>query len=167
MVQVKNFKIRLTQDSDATYLTKWLTDPEILRWFPMCNNLEIDDAVKIWMSYTKQEAVITAVENNIPCGIANLYIQSFKKLSHQALFAIIVAKEYRGKGVGTALIKELIDMAKMKFNLELIHLEVYEGNPAQRLYERLGFVKYGVHKKFLKDLDGKYYDKILMQKPLT
>ncbi|MFA6118514.1 MAG: GNAT family N-acetyltransferase [Parachlamydiales bacterium] len=166
MVQVRNLKIRLSEQSDAKYLTKWLSDPEILRWFPMCNEAEIEDAVKIWMSYTKYKAVITAVCDNVPCGIANLYVQSLKKLSHQSLFAIIVAKEYRGAGVGTALIKELIRMGKEDFKLELLHLEVYEGNPAQRLYERLGFKEYGVHKKFLKDLDGRYYNKILMQKKL-
>lgn len=166
MVQLDKLKIRFAKNSDAKYLTKWLNDPEILRWFPMCNEIEIDDAVRIWMSYTKYKAVITADWDNVPCGIANFYLQSFKKLAHQSLFAIIIAKQYRSRGIGTILIKELIKLAKERFKLEIMHLEVYEGNPAQKLYERLGFVKYGVHKKFLKDLNGKYYDKILMQKIL-
>lgn len=166
MVQSNKINIRLAQDDDAKYLTKWLTDQEILKWFPMCNKLEIEDAVRIWMSYIKYESVITAEVDGVPCGNALLYIQTYKKLAHQSLFAIIVAKEMRSKGIGTALIKELIRMGKEKFKLKTIHLEVYSGNPAQKLYERLGFVKYGVHKKFLKDLDGKYYDKIMMQKVL-
>jgi len=166
MVQVDKIKIRFAEAKDAKYLAKWLDDPEILKWFPMCNQIEIDDAVKIWMSYCKYRAVIIAEWDGIPCGIANFYLQSFKKLSHQSLFAIIVAKEYRYKGVGTALINELFKLAKESFKLEVLHLEVYEGNPAEALYDRLGFKKYGIHKKFLKDLDGTYYDKILMQKIL-
>ncbi len=166
MVQSDKLKIRLSQSDDAKYLTKWLNDEEILKWFPMCNKLEIEDAVRTWMSYTKYKAVITAQWDGVPCGIANFYIQSYKKLAHQSLFAIIVAKEYRSKGIGTALIKELIMLAKQSFNLKILHLEVYKGNPAQKLYERLGFTQYGVHKKFLKDLNGVYYDKIMMQKVL-
>lgn len=166
MVQSDKLKIRLSQNDDAKYLTKWLDDEDILRWFPMSNKVEIEDAVRIWMSYTKYKAVITAEWEGIPCGIANFYIQTYKKLAHQSLFAIIVAKEYRSKGIGTALIQELIKLAKENFKLKILHLEVYKGNPAQRLYERLGFVQYGVHKKFLKDQRGVYYDKIMMQKIL-
>lgn len=166
MVQSGKLKIRYSHEDDAAYLSKWLNDPEILKWFPMCNKLEIDDAVRIWMSYTKYKAVITAEWDGVPCGIANFYIQTYKKLAHHSLFAIIVDKEYRSKGIGTALINELLKLAKENFKLEILHLEVYSGNPAQKLYERLGFVKYGVHKKFLKDVDGVYYDKIMMQKIL-
>ena len=166
MVPINNLKIRFADISDTKYLIKWLDDEDILRWFPMCNKPEVDDAVRIWMSFAKYRAVLTATIDDIPCGSAIIYLQSYEKLSHQALFGIIVDKEYRGKGIRTALIKEVMKIAKEDFKLELLHLEVYEGNPAFSLYERLGFKKYGVHKKFLKDSNGKYYDKILMQKPL-
>lgn len=166
MVQSDKLKIRMSRDDDAKYLTKWLDDAEILKWFPMSNKIEIDDAVRIWMSYMKYKAVITAEWEGMPCGMANFYIQNYERLAHQSLFAIIVAKQYRSKGIGTALIAELIKLAKESFNLKILHLEVYKGNPAQKLYERLGFIQYGVHKKFLKDLNGEYYDKIMMQKIL-
>ena len=56
-------------------------------------------------------------------------------------------------------------LAKERFKIEFLHLEVYEGNPAIRLYERLGFEKYGFQRAFVKD-EGKYLGKILMQKYL-
>ena len=56
-------------------------------------------------------------------------------------------------------------LAKEEFHIELLHLEVYEGNPAIRLYERFGFVKYGEHPHFIKE-EGRYLSKILMQKLL-
>ena len=167
MVQIDKLKIRLAEKKDAKYLTKWLLeDPEVLKWFPMCNKIEVDDAVRIWMDYARYRAVITAEYEKVPCGNALLYINNYKKLSHQALFAILVDKNYRNKGIGTALLNELFKIAKERFRLEFLHLEVYTENPAYSLYERLGFKKYGVHRKFLKELDGKYYDKILMQKAL-
>ena len=166
MVQIDNLKIRFAIPSDGKHLAKWLDDEEILKWFPMCNKVEIADSVKVWMSYSRFNAVLTAEIDGKPCGIATLYLQSFKKIAHQCLFAVIVSKEARGKGIGSVLMKDLFKLAKDRFKLEILHLEVYETNPAYKLYEKLGFKKYGVHKKFLKDLDGTYYDKILMQKKI-
>ena len=166
MVEVDKLKIRFAEKSDAKYLIKWLSDPEILKWFPMCNKFEIDDSVRIWMNYASYRCVLTSVYDGKVCGNALIYLNTLKKISHTALFGIIVDKEYRDKGIGSSLLKELFKLAKERFKLEMLHLEVYTGNPAIKLYERLGFQKYGVHKKFLKDLDGTYFDKILMQKNL-
>ncbi|MBI2810917.1 MAG: GNAT family N-acetyltransferase [Candidatus Melainabacteria bacterium] len=164
-MQESPLKIRLTQAEDAPYLMQWLTDPKILRWFPMYDAREIEDSVRIWIGYSKIEACLTAEWNSEPCGMANLYIQPYKKLAHTCLFAIIVKEEMRGKGIGGKLMEELMKRAKEKFKIETLHLEVYEGNPAKKLYERLGFTEFGRQSKFIKE-DGKYLGKILMQKKL-
>lgn len=163
---MNGIKILPSKEEDKKYLIEWLNDPEILKWFPMCNMREIEDAANIWMSYIRQNAVLTAYKDGIPCGVVNLYVQPFKKLQHQCLFAIVVDKKHRGQGIGTALIQELQKMAKNEFKIEMLHLEVYKGNPAKHLYDRLGFKEYGVHKNFLKNLDGTYFDKIMMYKYL-
>lgn len=162
---LENLTIRLGRQEDESYLVEWLLQPNVLQWFPLFDLKEIEDAAKIWMSYSKIGSALTAVYEDEPCGTATLYINPYKKLSHQALFAIIVDDRWRGKGIGTRLLKELIDLAKQKFHLELLHLEVYEGNPAIRLYERFGFQTYGVQHRFAKS-DGRYLDKIMMQKCL-
>ncbi len=162
---MNGISIRLAEESDQKYLIEWLSQPGVLQWFPLSDLREIEDAARIWMSYSKQQAVLTALWNGVPCGIANLYIQPFKKLSHQCLFAIIVDEAYRGKGVGTLLMKDLMDLAKNKFSIHLLHLEVYEGNPAIRLYQKLGFTEYGVQRRFIKE-NGEYLSKVLMQKRL-
>lgn len=157
--------IRLTQAGDAPYLMKWLMDPAILIWFPMIDPREIEDAVRIWIGYSRIEAGLTAEWEGKPCGMANLYIQPYKKLKHTCLFSIIVQEEMRGKGIGGALLAELMRLAKEKFKIEILHLEVYEGNPARRLYERLGFEPFGEQVHFIKEA-GKYLGKTLMQKQL-
>lgn len=157
--------MRAPNDSDAAGLKQWLMDPKILRWFPMCNEKEVDDSVRIWMGYAKTGAGVTALWDGIPCGMFNLYIQPFKKLSHTCLFSIIVDERYRGKGVGSALIDAGQRLAKERFHIEILHLEVYKGNPAQRLYERMGFTEYGQQPHFIKD-QGEYITKIFMQKSL-
>jgi len=156
---------RLAEPSDENLLVTWLLQPGVLEWFPVLCIREVKDAARIWMSFIKHGSVITSLWDGLPCGTATLYLQPYKKLSHQCLFAIIVDEKYRGKGVGSYLIQQLIILAQEKFKLEFIHLEVYEHNPAIRLYKRMGFEQYGVHRRFTKE-NGIYKDKILMQKML-
>jgi ribosomal protein S18 acetylase RimI-like enzyme len=162
----KNFLIRPTQLHEDVYLKKWLSEPGVLRWFPMAEEREVDDAVRLWIAYSNIGACLTAESNGIPCGMATLYVQNNKKLAHQCLLSIIVSEFYRGRGVGGALIRELVELAKKKFSIELLHLEVYEGNPAIHLYQREGFVEYGIQKDFIKD-QNEYIAKIFMQKSLS
>lgn len=157
---------RKTTEQDAPLIIKWLKQKDVLKGFCMTNEREIQDAVKVWMLYLKKGASITAIYKKEPCGAANLYINEIEKMKHQSLFVIIVDEKRRGQGIGTLLIKEIMRMAKTQFNVELLHLEVYEDNPACRLYKRLGFEKYGHHHNYIKDERGIYYSKVLMQKKL-
>lgn len=162
---MEDLTIRFGKVEDGKYMKKWLMEPGILKWFPMYSEAEIDDAVNICMSYIPYNAVLTAEYKNEVCGMTNLYIPFFKKFSHHALFVIIVGQEFRGKGIGTALLKDLIALAKERFKLEFLHLEVYEGNPAVSLYQKMGFIKYGYQKHFIKS-EGQYLGKVLMQRDL-
>jgi putative acetyltransferase len=161
----EHLTIRFAEESDQKYLVDWLLQPGVLAGFPLADLREIEDAARIWISYAKHNAVLTALWDGVPCGIANLYLQPYQKMAHQCLFAIIVDEKYRGKGIGTQLMQDLMALAKERFKLEFLHLEVYEGNPAIHLYQRLGFEQYGFHRHFIKD-QGRYIGKILMQKYL-
>lgn len=154
--------IRISREDDYSYLMSWLLEKEALRWFPMTDEKEVEEAVRHWLSYRTVGACITAEIDGIPCGSATLYLHAYKKLKHQVLFSIVVDQKFRGKGVGKALIQNLEKLAK-DFGIEIFHLEVYEGNPARHLYEKLGFVEFGKHPKFVKEKNH-YYNKILMQK---
>lgn len=154
--------IRTSRGDDYSYLMSWLLEKEVLHWFPMTDEKEVEEAVRHWLSYRTLGACITAEIDDTPCGSATLYLHAYKKLKHQVLFSIVVDQKFRGKGVGKELIQNLEKLAK-GFGIEIFHLEVYEGNPARHLYEKLGFVKFGKHPKFVKEKNH-YYDKILMQK---
>lgn len=165
MIHQEPISIRFSEESDQKYLIDWLLQPGVLKWFPLADLREVEDAARVWIGYSKYQAVLTALWNSVPCGIANLYLQPYQKLAHQCLFAIIIDEKYRGRGVGTRLLQELMVLAKERFKIEFLHLEVYEGNPAIRLYQRLGFEQYGIQRHFIKEGE-EYIGKILMQKYL-
>ena len=52
---------------------------------------------------------------------------------------IALLPEHRGRGVGSALLRGLLAEAAVNGQCVTIHVEI--GNPARRLYERLGFVE--------------------------
>jgi len=158
--------LRKTCATDMVYVHKWLLQKDMLKNFPMTDVREIEDSIRVWKLYLNKGSSITALYKKKPCGAALLYINDFEKIKHHTLFVIIVDEKMRNKKVGTLLIKELFHLAQEEFNIELIHLEVYENNPAYHLYKRLGFKEYGCHPKFLKDEKGVYFSKILMQKEL-
>ena len=52
--------------------------------------------------------------------------------------AIALFEEYRGKGIGTRLMEQMIEFAKRK-KYNQVSLSITKGNPAVNLYGRLGF----------------------------
>lgn len=158
--------MRPSVETDIPILASWVCRPNVLCWFPMSDQREIEDSTRIWTGYIRLGASFTAEYQGKPAGMAVLYLQPYKRFSHHALFAIIVDEEHRNLGIGKALIEHFEKEARDKFNIELLHLEVYDGNPARRLYERMGFKEYGRHPRFIKE-NGKYVSKILMQKDIS
>jgi ribosomal protein S18 acetylase RimI-like enzyme len=72
-----------------------------------------------------------------------------------------VHKDYRGKGIGTALLGQALEEAR-SLGLERVELGVYASNLAAiRLYEKYKFQREG-RKKRARKLDGVYDDIIDM-----
>lgn len=157
---------RYTDLADGRYLKEWLKDPNVGRWFPIYEDAEVDDAVHRWIGFSRYKCSLTATINGEPVGIATLYLQPYRKLAHQCEFGIIVAPNHRGKGIGTKLIQNLIHLAKDRFKIELLHLQVYQDNPAIHLYERMGFTEFGKQPRWIKEIDGSYTGRVFMERQI-
>jgi ribosomal protein S18 acetylase RimI-like enzyme len=68
--------------------------------------------------------------------IGRLYIERWP--SQHCVIDIAFLPEHRGKGLGAALLRDLMDEAAAEGKDVSIHVEKF--NPAMRLYRRLGFV---------------------------
>lgn len=87
---------------------------------------------------------------------------------HVGDLGISIAKDYRGMGLGRALMTALIDEARTTLEgLRMIRLDVFETNDvAQSLYKSLGFVEIGRTPGAIYRL-GRYEDSIQMVLDLT
>lgn len=161
-----NIEFRPTFMGDAVELERWLADPSVLKAFSMFADSEFKEAATRWVYYSRYKSSLTAMRDGKMVGLTTLYLQPYERLRHQSEFGIIVAPECRGQGIGSKLLDELFKMAVNTFEVELLHLQVHEGNPAIDLYKRKGFVEFGRQAHFLKEPDGSYCGRIFMEKVL-
>lgn len=82
-----------------------------------------------------------------------------KKVAHKGvLWGVYLLPEYRGKGLAKTMLLSAIEKARKLPGLELLHLGVNPDNPpVVKLYESVGFQKWGFEKHALK-IDGRYVD---------
>lgn len=156
-------EVRYTEPEDGKYLKEWLMDGSVRRWFPMADEVEIEDAVMRWIAFYRFKCSLTITKDGVPCGIATLYLQPYRKLAHQCEFGIIIGHDFRNMGIGSYLMNSIMHLAKEKFKIELIHLQVYAENPAMNLYKRFGFKEFGRQDAWIKE-ENRYVGRVFMER---
>lgn len=95
-------------------------------------------------------------------GTAGFFRRSNNKERHKGhIWGVYVRPESRGKGVGSALMQEIVRRARAIEGVEQITLVASANLPAQRLYTALGFESYGIEPHSLK-IGNEYVDDVLM-----
>ena len=80
---------------------------------------------------------------------------------HVGVVGLGVLKDFRGRGIGPALLQAALDKARAA-DMTRIELEVREDNlPAIALYEQFGFVREGLKRNAVR-VDGTYFNLIVM-----
>jgi len=107
--------------------------------------------------------IIGAFENSELAGMAGFYREKHTKFRHKGtIWGVYVRRESRGKGMARAILSEVIRCARMIEGLEQILLVVAATQEKPRkLYESLGFRKYGVEPRSLR-VGDEYIDDELM-----
>ncbi len=162
MQEPAGLDIRYTYVTDTPYLRQWLEVPSVQKWFPVSEEREITDCVQCWIGFSRYSSSLTATINGVPCGMATLFLMPYRKVAHHCLFKLIVDPKHQGKGVGSSLLKNLKHLAKSYFHLDLMHIEVFEGNPFIHLLLKHDFYEFCRQDNFVKDGDG-YHARILYE----
>ena len=102
------------------------------------------------------------LEDGTLIGTGNLTVHPSPRMRHGATLGILVHTGYQNMGVGTALMKAVLDLADNWLMLVRVELEVFADNErAIHLYEKFGFEKEGLLRMSVVR-DGQYRDNYKM-----
>lgn len=139
---------------DRACLKEDVTDPKVIEnWI---YNLDYDTVLPI-----------IATDNGRIIGDGTLHFNPIGWTRHQGEVRLTTDVKYRGKGLGTRLAQDIIDIAQ-RLGLEQLSIEMApELQEAFSLFEKLGFTRAAVLKGFIVDMDGNETDLVLMTKHLN
>lgn len=129
MVQLKEFLYDVLVDTMSNSL-----DPDLKDVLP---NKFIENLTLNRLGDFSRNYIITAIDNEKVIGILIALPEFNKNTFH--IYTLGVSEEYRGKGVGKALLcKGLNDLSELDY--EDVIIDVHSDNiPALNLYRKLGF----------------------------
>lgn len=154
-------EIRFSEMEDLSYLEQWLSGDEACDGFPFGPE-EKADALKNWIGFSRFKASLTGVHEGVPCAVGTLFLMPYKKVSHHCSFYLAVDPTQRNKGIGTSMIKNLLNLAKTRFRLESVHVELYEPSPLLSVVKKLGFETIAKQDDFVK-MNGTFRPRILLE----
>ncbi len=140
---------RQVPEEDRLYLADDVTDAKVVdRW---CAEVDFANVLPL-LGLVGSEVVADAT----------LHGQKGGWKSHIGRLRVVVHPRFRGRGVGAALVKELIDVA-IDVGLDKLDAEfVAEQERAMHAFERIGFVKVAELPQHVLDRHGAPHDLVLM-----
>ncbi len=160
----EGLEIRYSYLIDENPLIEWLDDLETLRSYPMSNHEEVVIGAKNWIGFSRANSSLTATLQNVPVGIATLFLMPYRKTRHQAMFYIIVDPKHRRQGIGTSLLKNILHLAENYFKLETVFAEIFDDAPIIPLLKQFGFNSFATQPYFVKEGKDQYLPRILFEK---
>lgn len=163
--------LRYSEGKDMIYLYNWLLEDSgtdaIRAFFMLDDPASLAVGANRWGFSFMLNASITLTLDDIPIGIGSLWLNDLPVLSHQGMFGMMIARDYRGYGFGSLLCNNIIHFAKHYFNFEKLVLQVMGDNTsAVRLYEKFGFKCVYIDETMLKRPNGEYQEILLMERKL-
>jgi RimJ/RimL family protein N-acetyltransferase len=136
-------------DQDLMFLRNDVRDPAT-----------IDDWVN-HIDYRSVYPLLAEVDGRI-IGNATLHMRKIGWKRHLGNVRIVIAKDYQGKGLGTLMINELIDLAA-EFGLEKLIAEVHLlATTALATFKKAGFSAKAVFEDLVEDPSGQKGDLVVM-----
>lgn len=121
-----------------------------------------NERTELFNSHDDKLLLITEIDGQV-VSLSDVQCGEKKRNQHVAQIGLSIRMEYRGIGLGTAIMQTMIDWAATHPVLEKLTLGVWSANSrAIALYEKMGFVEEGRRIKEVKYADGTYDDCIGM-----
>jgi L-phenylalanine/L-methionine N-acetyltransferase len=153
--------IRAFRPTDAEELAD-LVNGFGYRWGTLRLPHQSPESVRKWIeSFGPTTTLLVALRDSHVVGNASLDRYQGRR-SHVGSIGMGVRDSYTRQGIGTALLRELLDFADQWLGLKRLELTVFVDNaPAIALYERHNFEREGTHRAYA-FRDGTFVDAIAM-----
>ncbi len=130
-----------------------------------------DDASAYWQEVANslktpyRVMLVAKVEEKI-IGSVQLDLVSRPNGSHRAeVIKLMVHSSWRNQGVGQALL-HAIEQEAQQAQRTIIVLDTREGDPSERLYLKMGYMRAGVISEYARSTDGSLHTTVFMYKLL-
>lgn len=161
MIPLEGFDIRYSTEEDLPFLETCFEEANVCDYFPFSER-EKKDALKNWIGFAKYKAGLVGLINDKPCAIGTLLLMPYRKVAHHGSFYLIVDPKHRKKGIGESMVKNLLHLARTRFRLESVHVELYEPSPIRSLLLKMGFQQFVRQENFVK-LQGQPRARLLLE----
>jgi RimJ/RimL family protein N-acetyltransferase len=127
---------------------------------------DVRDAAVIdhWVNdidYQKVFPLLAEVDGRI-VGDATLHMRKVGWKRHIGNIRVVVAKDFQGRGLGTLLINEIVELAG-EFGLEKLIAEIHlQAQGALTAFKHAGFATKAVFEDLVKDLEGHSSDLVVL-----
>lgn len=159
---MSTLKIRPLQPDDAYSLHPIISHPQVARNLLQVPSKTLVSTVE-WVNKRDpfSHRFVAEYDSKV-VAMGGLKQMNRPRLFHSGSLGLYVHPDYWGKGIGSALMAQMLDVADNWLNLKRVELEVFTDNAAAiRLYEKFGFVPEGVRCK-ASYRDGELADDLCM-----
>jgi UDP-4-amino-4,6-dideoxy-N-acetyl-beta-L-altrosamine N-acetyltransferase len=138
------------REKDLSQLYWARNDENIWKW---CRQFDVIDETshKRWFERLSSDRSISmyAIRNEElgePIGACGLTDIDF--INRRAEFSVYIMTAYQKQGNGQKALAALLEKAFNSYNLNIVWGETFDGNPAIRTFEKIGFVREGTRRQF-------------------
>ncbi len=154
--------VRRAEPSDAEAIWKCYTAPLAVRNTLQMPYRSLDSVREQLTKCGEGDHILVAAIDDEVVGVIGLHTSSRPRVNHRGEIGMMVRDDWHGKGVGTAMMRAVIDLADKWLNLARIELTVFTDNQsAIALYRKFGFEIEGTHRKYA-FRDGDFVDAYAM-----
>lgn len=157
--------LRKMTEKDTANVVRWRNSPSVVENFIFRTPLTEESHLQWYRNkvLTGQVAQFIIEDNETGFDVGSVYLRDIDNENKKCEYGIFIGEEScRGKGLGTAAAKAILDYAFTELGMNRVFLRVFAKNAAAiNSYKRAGFKEEGVFRQDV-IIDGIPYDMVFM-----
>jgi RimJ/RimL family protein N-acetyltransferase len=150
--------LRRLREADLGRMFHIRNNPAVYDWCRQWAPLHWDNHLAWYHAQAKDRSLeMFAMEDASTNFVGVCGLTSIDHVNSRAEFSLYIDPEHHKKGLGHKALLELFKIGFFKLNLNRIWGETFDGNPALKLFKKLGMQIEGIRKEFYYR-DGNYID---------